>query len=94
MAILLPNQIFNLGPNVGKSFFEDLTGGRDATVTVNNTGAVPVSLVLTRVNAPVITYVIPPQNSLTLAVHRLLVAAILAGTGPSSGSIEIASTDF
>jgi hypothetical protein len=80
---------------VGKSFFENLKGGNNATITVNNTGANPVDLVVTRVNAPVITYVIPAANSLTLEVALLLVAALQATpAGAVTGTIQIATADF
>lgn len=95
MAIVLPQQFFNLAPNVGKSYYENLTGGINAAVTVNNNSAFPVQLVLTRVNAPVITYVIPALNSLTLSVHALLVAALLSTpAGAVFGTIEISTSDF
>ncbi|MNI72655.1 hypothetical protein D3C73_1286090 [compost metagenome] len=94
MAVVLPIQYFNLGPNVGKSYYENLAGGINAAVTVNNNSANPVSLVITRVNAPVITYEIPAFNSLTLAVHLLLVAALLTGAGAAFGTIEITSAEF
>ncbi|AHM68504.1 hypothetical protein MMB75_13555 [Paenibacillus sp. P2(2022)] len=95
MAILLPSQFYNLAAGVGKSFFENLRGGSNATITVNNTGANPVDLVVTRVNAPVITYVIPAGNSLTLEVALLLVAALQATpVGAVTGTIQIATADF
>lgn len=62
---------------------------------MNNTGANPVDLVVTRVNAPVITYVIPAGNSLTLEVALLLVAALQATpVGAVTGTIQIATSDF
>ncbi|MEC0128546.1 hypothetical protein [Paenibacillus pabuli] len=94
MAILLPQQFYNLAAGVGKSYFENLLGGANATITVNNTGANPVNLVVTRVNAPVITYVIPPFNSITLEVALLLVAALQASAGAVTGTIQIATSDF
>jgi hypothetical protein len=95
MAIVLPLQIYDLAPVVGKSYYENLAGGINATVTVNNLSAFPVQLVLTRVNAPVITYTIPAFNSLTLAVHALLVAALLStAAGTTFGTIEIATSNF
>ncbi len=95
MAILLPQQFYSLASGVGKSFFENLKGGNNATITVNNTGANPVDLVVTRVNAPVITYVIPAANSLTLEVALLLVAALQATpAGAVTGTIQIATADF
>ncbi|MGG4216985.1 hypothetical protein ABEW32_02005 [Paenibacillus jamilae] len=95
MAILLPSQFYNLAAGVGKSFFENLRGGNNATITVNNTGANPVDLVVTRVNAPVITYTIPAGNSLTLEVALLLVAALQATpAGAVTGTIQIATADF
>lgn len=94
MAILLPEQIFSLAPNVGKSYYENLAGGVNASVTVNNFSDAPVSLVITRVNAPVVTYLIPAGNSLTLSVERLLVAALLSGALPVFGTIDIATSDF
>ncbi|MBP1173642.1 hypothetical protein GRP75_01585 [Paenibacillus sp. OT2-17] len=95
MAILLPQQFYSLAAGVGKSFFENLKGGNNATITVNNTGANPVDLVVTRVNAPVITYVIPAANSLTLEVALLLVAALQATpAGAVTGTIQIATADF
>ncbi|WP_339240332.1 hypothetical protein MKX40_06660 [Paenibacillus sp. FSL R5-0517] len=95
MAILLPQQIYNLDPSVGKSYYEDLTGGTNASITVNNFGPFAVDLVVTRVNAPVITYLIPAGNSLTLSVDLLLVAALLtSAAGASTGTIQIATSDF
>jgi hypothetical protein len=95
MAILLPQQFFNLAAGVGKSYYENLSGGINAAVTVQNYSANPVDLVITRVNAPVVTYTIPAFNSLTLNVSLLLVAALLApAIGPTSGSIQIATSDF
>jgi hypothetical protein len=92
MSILLPQQEFSIPPGVGKSYYEDLTGGKNASVTVNNFGPAPVDLVLTRVNAPVITYVIPAGSSLTLVVNLLLVAALLNhGPGFANGTIQVAS---
>ncbi|WP_410511474.1 hypothetical protein PaeBR_15465 [Paenibacillus sp. BR2-3] len=95
MAILLPQQFFNLAASVGKSYYEDLSGGVNATVTVQNNSGNPVSLVIYRVNAPVITYLIPAFNSLTLAVDLLLVAALLtSAAGAAFGTIQIATSDF
>lgn len=94
MAVLLPLQIFSLAPNVGKSFYEDLTGGVDAAVTVNNLSGFDVALVITSVNAPVVTYVIPGNNSLTLVVPRLLVAALLTGSVPAFGTIQIVTAEI
>lgn len=95
MAILLPQQFFNLATGVGKSYYENLTGGINAAVTVQNNSTFPVNLVITRVNAPVITYTIPAGNSLTLSVNLLLVAALLAtAAGPVFGFIQVATSDF
>lgn len=95
MAIVLPQKFFNLAPIVGKSYYENLAGGINAAVTVNNNSAFPVELVLTRVNAPVITYTIPAINSLTLSVNALLVAALLStAAGTVFGTIEITTSDF
>ncbi|WP_379152997.1 hypothetical protein [Paenibacillus sp. sgz5001063] len=95
MAILLPIQYFNLAPSVGKSYYENLSGGINAAVTVNNNSAFPVDLVIYRVNAPVVTYTIPALNSLTLSVSALLVAALLStAAGAVFGTIEIATSDF
>ncbi|KHL94068.1 hypothetical protein QW71_19855 [Paenibacillus sp. IHB B 3415] len=95
MAILLPQQFYSLAANIGKSYFENLNGGANATITVNNNGPAPINLVVTRVNAPVITYVIPPTNSLTLEVALLLVAALqTTAAGAATGTIQIATSDF
>lgn len=94
MALLLPQQFFDLAPNVGKSYYENLEGGTNAAVTVQNNSANPVSLVITRVDAPVITYVIPALNSLTLSVKGLLVAALLTGATPAFGTIQVATFEF
>ncbi|WHY21748.1 hypothetical protein QNH28_12510 [Paenibacillus sp. G2S3] len=95
MAIVLPQQFFVLEPVIGKSYYENLAGGINAAVTVNNISDQPVQLVLTRVNAPVITYTIPAFNSLTLQVHALLVAALLSTpAGTTFGFIEISTSDF
>ncbi|AKG36703.1 hypothetical protein [Paenibacillus durus] len=95
MAILLPQQFFNLPAGVGKSFYENLTGGINAAVTVQNNSTFPVDLVLFSVNAPVITYTIPALNSLTIAVNRLLVAALRASAaGAVFGTIQVATSDF
>ncbi|MBW4080911.1 hypothetical protein [Paenibacillus sp. S150] len=95
MAILLPQQFFNLAPSVGKSYYENLAGGINAAVTVNNNSTFPVDLVIYRVNAAVVTYIIPAQNSLTLSVNDLLVAALLSSAaGPAFGTIEVATSDF
>lgn len=95
MAILLAQQIFNLAPGIGKSYYENLAGGINAAVTVNNNSAFPVDLVITRVNAPVVTYVIPALNSLTLSVNSLLVAALQATVaGAVYGTIQVATSDF
>lgn len=94
MAILLPEQFFNLAPNVGKSYYENLAGGINAAVTVNNNSGNPVSLVLYSVNAPVVTYVIPALNSLTIGINALLVAALLSGAGAVFGTIQVATSDF
>ncbi|MFE6075355.1 hypothetical protein ACFVQB_12840 [Paenibacillus sp. NPDC057886] len=95
MAILLPQQFYALAASVGKSYYENLAGGTNASITVNNFGPFPVDLVVTRVNAPVITYLIPAGNSLTLSVDLLLVAALLTTpAGASTGTIQIATADF
>ena len=95
MAILLAQQNFNLAPSVAKSYYENLAGGINAAVTVNNNSGFPVDLVLYRVNAPVITYTIPEYNSLTLAVDLLLVAALSSTpAGAVFGYIQIATSDF
>ncbi|MEK4236481.1 hypothetical protein [Paenibacillus sp. FSL H7-0714] len=95
MSILLPQQFYSLAANIGKSYFENLNGGANATITVNNNGPAPINLVVIRVNAPVITYVIPPTNSLTLEVALLLVAALqTTAAGAATGTIQIATADF
>ncbi|MGG1880664.1 hypothetical protein ABDI30_24315 [Paenibacillus cisolokensis] len=94
MAVLLPLQVFSLAPDVGKSFYENLNGGADAAVTVNNLSEFDVALVITSVNAPVQTYVIPGNNSLTLVVPRLLVAALLTGAVPAFGTIQVVSAQL
>ncbi|NOU81834.1 hypothetical protein GC101_23510 [Paenibacillus sp. LMG 31459] len=95
MAILLPQQFFNLAAGVGKSYYENLAGGINAAVTVNNNSGFPVDLVLYRVNAPVVTYTIPALNSLTVSVNLLLVAALLSSAaGAVFGTIEVATSDF
>ncbi|AIQ41283.1 hypothetical protein MKZ24_23035 [Paenibacillus sp. FSL R7-0297] len=95
MAILLPQQFFNLAAGVGKSYYENLAGGINAAVTVNNNSGFPVDLVLYRVNAPVVTYTIPALNSLTISVNLLLVAALLSSAaGAVFGTIEVATSDF
>jgi hypothetical protein len=95
MAILLPQQTFILAAGVGQSFFEDLRGGTNATVTVQNNSANPVNLVLTAVNAPVTTYSIPAGNSITIAINLLLVAALQAtAAGAAFGFIQVAVSDF
>lgn len=89
-AVTLPAETFNLPPVVGKSFYEDLTGGTDAAITVQNNSTFPVELVVTRVNAPVVTYVVPGLNSLTISVRRLLVAALKSTpAGTTFGTIQI-----
>ncbi|WP_434752467.1 hypothetical protein [Paenibacillus amylolyticus] len=91
MAILLPIQFYSLAAGVGKSFYENLSGGANASVTVNNFGPAPVSLVITRVNAPVVTYVIPANSSLSITASLVLVFALLANQGgDASGTIEVA----
>lgn len=95
MAIVLPQQFYSLAAGVGKSYYENLAGGINAAITVNNTAAFPVNLVITRVNAPVVTYTIPAANSLTVSVDRLLVAALQAtAAGPVFGTIQITTSDF
>ncbi|WP_342415920.1 hypothetical protein NST83_24030 [Paenibacillus sp. FSL R10-2782] len=95
MAILLPQQNFTIAAGIGKSYFENLNGGANATITVNNNGPAPINLVVTRVNAPVITYVIPEFTSLTLEVALLLVAGLLTtAAGATFGTIQIATADF
>jgi len=95
MAILLPTQIYNLAASVGKSFYENLAGGINASVTVNNIGPAPINLVITRVDAPVVTYAIPAGNSLTLTVDRLLVAGLLTtAAGAATGTIQVATAEF
>lgn len=95
MAILLPQQFFNLAASVGKSYYENLAGGTNAAVTVNNNSGFPVELVLYRVNAPIVTYTIPALNSLTVSVNLLLVAALLSSAaGAVFGTIEVATSDF
>jgi len=95
MAILLPQQFFALATSVSKSYYEDLTGGINASVTVNNNSGFPVNLLIVRVNAPVITYVIPALNSLTLTVNRLLLAGLEStAAGAVFGTIQVATADF
>ncbi|MDP4095707.1 hypothetical protein OIN60_02735 [Paenibacillus sp. P96] len=95
MAILLPSQPFLLAAGVGSSYFEDLTGGTNASVTVNNTSANPVSLVLYTTTPPVLTYTIPPGNARTIEVGGLQVAALQApAAGAVAGFIQVAVSDF
>ncbi|SDC91115.1 hypothetical protein SAMN02799630_01695 [Paenibacillus sp. UNCCL117] len=89
MAILLPIENYNLNPNVSKSYYEDLRGGTNASVTVNNDGFNPVSLIIVRVNQPVIIYEIPAFNSLTLSVNLLLLAGLVTGAGGTFGTIQV-----
>ena len=91
MAILLPQQFFVIGPSIGKSYYENLTGGVNAVVTVNNNGTFPIDLVLYPVNSPIITYTIPAGTSLSISVARLLVAGLLTtAAGGTFGTIQIA----
>jgi len=79
----------------GYSYYENLAGGTNASITVNNFGPFSVDLVVTRVNAPVITYMIPAGDSLTLSVDLLLVVALLTTpAGASTSTIQIATSDF
>ncbi|WP_342565955.1 hypothetical protein NST84_12910 [Paenibacillus sp. FSL R7-0345] len=95
MAILLPQQYFNLPAGVGKSYYENLNGGANAAVTVQNNSAFPVDLVLYAVNAPIVTYTIPPFDSLTIQLAHLLVAALRStAAGATFGYIQIATSDF
>ncbi|MBY0115087.1 hypothetical protein MHB43_07010 [Paenibacillus sp. FSL H8-0317] len=95
MAILLPQQFYNLPAGVGKSYYENLAGGTNASATVNNFGPFPVSLVITRVNAPVVTYVVPVNSSLTISAGGVLVFALLANLGgAASGTIQFAVGDL
>lgn len=95
MAILLAQQVFNLGPAVGKSYYENLNGILNASVTVNNNSGFPVNLVIYRVNAPTVTYEIPALNSLTLTVNAIQVAALLStAAGAVFGTIQVATSDF
>ncbi|MBB3108497.1 rRNA maturation protein Rpf1 [Paenibacillus phyllosphaerae] len=95
MALLLPVQTFNLGANVGKSYYEDLAGGSKAVVIVYNTSANPVNLVLYRVDATTISYLVPAFNSLSIVVEKLLVAALLTtAAGAASGTIEVATAQL
>ncbi|WP_426334270.1 hypothetical protein ACN9MH_06730 [Paenibacillus silvae] len=90
MAILLPLQFYNLAAGVGKSYYENLNGGVNASVTVNNTGPAAVSLVITLVDAPVLTYVIPANNSLSISAGAVLVFALIANQGgDATGTIEV-----
>ncbi|PWW45271.1 MULTISPECIES: hypothetical protein [Paenibacillus] len=80
----------NLPAGVGKSFYENLSGGANATVAVNNFGPAAVSLVITRVDAPVVTYVIPVNSGLIITASGVLVFALLANQGGDAvGTIEV-----
>jgi hypothetical protein len=95
MAILLPQQNFTIAASIGKSYYENLRGGANAAITVNNNGPSPIDLVVTLVNAPVITYTIPAFTSLTLEVALLLVAGLLtSAAGATFGTIQIATADL
>ncbi|UQZ36440.1 hypothetical protein C2I18_24640 [Paenibacillus sp. PK3_47] len=95
MAILLAEQFFNLGPSVGKSYYENLNGILNASVTVNNNSGFPVNLVIYRINAPTVSYEIPALNSLTLTISAILVAALLStAAGAVFGTIQVATSDF
>jgi hypothetical protein len=93
MAIVLPQQPFFLASGEGKSYYENRTGRLiNAAITVFNQSSNPVQLVITLVNAPQTTYTIPGQDSITIDVNGLLVAALLA-TGPTSGTINLTTSD-
>ena len=62
---------------------------------MNNFGPFPVSLVITRVNAPVVSYVFPVNSSLTISAGGVLVFALLANLGgAASGTIQFAVGDL
>lgn len=95
MAILLPQQTYTLAANVGRSYYENLAGGINASVTVNNVGPASINLVITRVDAPTVTYAIPAGNGLTITVNGLLVAGLLTtALGAATGTIQVAIAEF
>ncbi|OMF81751.1 hypothetical protein [Paenibacillus glucanolyticus] len=91
MAILLPEQIFSLAPSVGKSFYEH-QAGVDASVTISNFSDEPISLVITRVGAPALTYVIEAHDQRVFSIELLQMAALLTGSSAAYGTIVVATT--
>ncbi|MFB9326677.1 hypothetical protein ACFFSY_12200 [Paenibacillus aurantiacus] len=90
-AILLPQQVFNVPAGVSKSYFENLTGPVNASVTVQNNSTFSVTLILTHANGPTINYVIPAAQSLTVVVPGLLLAGLFSnGGGATFGYIQVA----
>ncbi|GAB6927582.1 hypothetical protein JCM10914A_15650 [Paenibacillus sp. JCM 10914] len=92
MTSLLPQQIFSLAPNVGKTFYEN-AAGIHAHVSVNNFSDVPISLVITRLGATPMTRVIPRQTQQIVSVRSLQIVALLTGSSPAFGTIYVATMD-
>lgn len=92
MAILLPEQVFSLAPSVGKTFYEN-QAGVNASVTISNFSDEPISLVITRVGAPAVTYVIGGQDRRVFGIELLQIAALLTGSSAAYGTIHVAATE-
>lgn len=93
MAYILP-EVFYLPAAESKTYYEDLTGGKDATVNVLNLSRHPVELVISSSGAPDATYTISGFNSRSVSVD-LLVKVVLSSTvaGPAFGGLLITSLD-
>lgn len=93
MPSILP-QMFNLPVSESKTYYEDLSSGKNATINVLNLSPNPVDLVVTRANADTSTYTISGFNSRSLSVDQLLSVSLSSSEdGPAFGGILITTLD-
>lgn len=95
MSILLPLIVFDQPANLLRSYYKNLAGGTTAEVVVTNTSAYPLQAVFTTIDAPVLTYTVPANESFGLGLQKLLVIAIQSSdAGAVQGDIDMTIADF
>lgn len=91
MAYILP-ELFYLPVAESKTYYEDLSGGKDATINILNLSRHPVELVVSSSGVADATYTISGFNSRSVSVD-LLLKVMLTSTvaGPAFGGLLITS---
>ncbi|WP_151734666.1 hypothetical protein [Paenibacillus tengchongensis] len=96
MSVLLQQQPFTLDPLSGSSYYEDLTGGSTAAVTVINNFITTVRVEVLIVNRGIVNYLVPAFQSLTLKASPVLYVGLFNTdpVNPATGFLTVATSVF